>query len=194
MRSHRREAQRAGLRHDDWSSVRERVGSRAGRRADHESVRLVRHEERAVDAGVYANHRSVVALQHSDVVQCVVAAVEVLAVRLYLYCGVALNGIVAVDNRSESRLHLVGQHVGKKAQASHVDAHNRYVLAPYAHRRLQKRAVAADRHGVVGFKLVAVEHLYAREVEKLVATEEVAKLAVEDYTLVARTQIVERTC
>ena len=118
---------------------------------------------------------------------------EVATMRTYLYRRVAFYLVVAPDDCGESGLHLVGQHVSEETQASHVYAHDGRILAADAHRSLQECAVATDRHGVIGIKIITVEHLNAGEVEMLVVHKEVAERAVEYHALITRTKIVERT-
>ena len=68
-----------------------------------------------------------------------------------------LNSVFAVENFVQRIFGLACWHVGKKSQAAHVDANNRYLLLSYSACGFQKGAVAPQREGQLGIEVVACE-------------------------------------
>ena len=97
-----RETERACLRHDDGTTVGKRIGGGTCGRGHDESVCLVGDEIFAIHTGAYANHRGVVALEHSNVVESVRTAYDKLSLGLNHYGGVVVDDIMAFVHGIES--------------------------------------------------------------------------------------------
>ena len=157
MGCHRGETHDACLRSYYRSAVRQRIGGGARRGTYDESVCLVGHQFLTVDLGTYGNHRGVVALQYSNIVQRTRTGLEVVVVSLHLDDGVALYGVTSFEELLDSSVYLVGVDTSKETQTSHVYSDDGYLLVVYVVGTLEESTVATHRDDEVGTEVIPLE-------------------------------------
>ena len=171
---HGREADGIALWHNDGASHAERVGRAASGCACDESIGLVGGQVFVVDVRMDGNHGRDVVLQQGYLVQC-----EGIALQFHLIARdgehtVRLHAEVAVVDVGQCGLDVVGRETGQKAEPSRVDADDGNLLVAHAAGHVEKSAVAAHAHHVVGGELVVLDdfacgHVYLQIfVQKLV--------------------------
>ena len=129
----------------------------------------------------YTDHRSIVALQHGNVVQRTRTGLQRLVVGLHLNHGVRFQFVVTCVKRVDSSLNGCRIHVGQKTQTAHVDAHDGYAFAADEMGRAQKSAVATHRDDEVCIEVAAVEHLHAFHSQLLSADKKVVEIALHEH-------------
>ena len=155
MGSHSSHREHFRARNDNRAAVRQAIGRRTRRRANHQSISLIGVQILPVDAGANGDHRSGVARQDGHVVEGIGSLAQRLSVGLHLNHGTVLHRIVIIVQSLHTCLNIVGSHIGQETQSAHVYTQNGYLLGTNPAGSLQKGAVASHRNGEVGLEIIA---------------------------------------
>ena len=157
MGSHCRQREHMSARNDDRSSVGKGIGRRACRRANYQSVSLIGRHIVAINSDVNANHRGIVTLQDSHVVQCTIVALNGFPFRLHTNHRTGIYRIVALVQRINGMFYLLGIHIGQESQASCIDSQDGYLLVAHLAGSTKESTVTSHREDEVGFKLSSIK-------------------------------------
>ena len=172
VRSHRRQTKAATLRNDDRSTIGEIVSRGTRRRSHDKTIRLVSNEKLAIHLSTDGNHRGIVTFQHGDVVEGERIAGKDASLCLHLDHGMVFYHAVTSIETIQCWLYLARQHIGEKAQSSHVHTDDRRFLGTHPARRLEESAVATHRDDIIHIKVIVLEHARRIDMEMLVAGQE----------------------
>ena len=151
VRRDRREHPHVEIGLDDGTAAGQRVSGRAGCGGDHDAVAAMGVDKAPVDRGLEVERAAGVHFGEHDVVQGECAH---------------RRGAVVLEPRREERAPILGEasrehrfdvlehrgrpHIGEETEAPAVDAEQRHRPAGDQARRIEKRAVSADRHDEIG--------------------------------------------
>src|SRR5207253_664638 len=130
---------------------RERIGRGAGRRGDDHAVGAQRIDEFTVERQIELNETSLRAFADHRFVERERAQHRFApADDLGVEHRAVLDRVLALEDRSDARLHVAVTDVGHEADAPQVDADHRNAVAHEIARRGEQRAVAADDDREIG--------------------------------------------
>ena len=131
---------------------------------------------------IHRSHRcgwkSIVTLQHGDIVERERIALDGFALSLNLYHGVLLQHIILLIYRIQSILYFTGQHIGKEPQASHVDPDDGRALSPHPAGGFEERSVAAHGDDIIHIEVVIIENSGGLDIQLLGMREEIIERAI----------------
>ena len=127
------------------------------------------------------NHRSIVALQNSHIVQSTIVALQRFSVRLHTNDRTGIHRVVAFVQGTDGPLYLLCVNISQETQSAHIDAQDGNLTTTYLTGSTEECSIASHRNDKIGLKMLFVKHLYITYRQSLSCCQKSIELALNEH-------------